>query len=496
MRSIGDGVISTDLQGKVVSLNKVAEALTAWPEEEARGELLTNVFHIVNEFNRKQCEDPVRKVMETGGIVGLANNTILIGRDGEEHVIADSAAPIMDSQSKIIGAVLVFRDVSEKRKMEAELVKAQKLESLGVLAGGIAHDFNNFLTVLIGNLSLAKMDSKPGDQVGAWLNEMEKASLQAKTLTQQLLTFSRGGQPVKQMVNLAELVKNSTTFSLRGSNVRCEFSIPEDLMPVEADEGQIGQVINNLVLNATHAMPEGGILEIRSENIILSADNEFSLPAGPYLRTSFRDHGVGIGPDHLPKVFDPYFSTKQKGSGLGLTVAYSIVDKHNGRLTVESELGHGTTFTIYLPASEKPASQSTDEMTSLFIGKGKILVMDDEEFIRDVAIHMLAKIGYEVAVAEDGNQAVEMYRQAQKSGEPFDTVIMDLTVPGGMGGKEAIQKLKKLDPNVKALVSSGYSNDPIMSNFRDYGFQGVVKKPYRIQDMSDALRSVSTKKTE
>ncbi|MGD2023621.1 MAG: PAS domain S-box protein, partial [Desulfobacterales bacterium] len=496
LRSIGDGVISTDLQGNVVSLNKVAEALTAWPEEEARGEPLIKVFNIVNEFNRKQCEDPVRKVIETGGIVGLANNTILISRDGKEHVIADSAAPIMDRQSNIIGAVLVFRDVSEKRKMEAELVKAQKLESLGVLAGGIAHDFNNFLTVLIGNLSLAKMDAKPGDQVGAWLNEMEKASLQAKTLTQQLLTFSRGGQPVKQMVNLAELVKNSTAFSLRGSNVRCDFSIPQDLLPVEADEGQIGQVINNLILNATHAMPEGGTLEIRSENVILSADNQFSLPAGPYLKTSFRDHGVGIGPDHLHKVFDPYFSTKQKGSGLGLTVAYSIVDKHNGKLTVESELGQGTAFTIYLPASEKLASQSTDEMTSLFIGKGKILVMDDEKFIRDVAIHMLGKIGYEVAVADDGNQAVEMYRQAQKSGEPFDTVIMDLTVPGGMGGKEAIQELKKLDPNVKALVSSGYSNDPILSNFRDYGFQGVVKKPYRIQDMSDALRSLTPKKTE
>jgi PAS domain S-box-containing protein len=496
LRSIGDGVISTDLQGNVVSVNKVAETLTAWPEEEARGEPLAKVFHIVNEFNRKQCEDPVRKVMETGGIVGLANNTILIGRDGKEYVIADSAAPIMDSQSRIIGAVLVFRDISEKRKMEAELVKAQKLESLGVLAGGIAHDFNNFLTVLIGNLSLAKMDCKPGDQVGAWLNEMENASLQAKTLTQQLLTFSRGGQPVKQMVNLAELVKNSTTFSLRGSNVRCDFSIPEDLLPVEADEGQIGQVINNLVLNATHAMPEGGILEIRAENIFLSAANEFSLPAGPYLKTSFRDHGVGIGPDHLPKVFDPYFSTKQKGSGLGLTVAYSIVDKHNGRMTVESELGHGTTFTMYLPASKKPASQSDEEKTRLIIGKGKILVMDDEESIREVAIQMLSKIGYEVALANDGKQAIAMYEQAQKSGEPFDIVIMDLTIPGGMGGKEAIQMLKQLDPNVTALVSSGYSNDPIMSRFKDYGFQGVVKKPYRIQDMSDALRSVIAKKTK
>ena len=390
----------------------------------------------------------------------------------------------------------MFRDITENRKMEAELVKAQKLESLGVLAGGIAHDFNNFLTAIIGNLSLAKMDSKPGDQVVAWLNEMEKASLQAKNLTQQLLTFSKGGEPIKKLVSLTELVKNSATFSLRGSNVRCNFFISEDLLPVEVDEGQIGQVINNLVLNADHAMPEGGIIEICAENITLTADNEFSLPAGPYIRTSFRDHGVGIRPDHLAKVFDPYFTTKHKGSGLGLTVAYSIIDKHNGRMTVESELGLGTTFTIYLPASDKPASQSADEEKRLLIGKGKILVMDDEEFIRDVAIQMLSKIGYEVSVANDGNQAIEMYRQAQTSGEPFDIVIMDLTIPGGMGGKEAIQKLKKLDPNVKALVSSGYSNDPIMSNFRDYGFQGVVKKPYRIQDMSDALRSVITVKTE
>jgi PAS domain S-box-containing protein len=414
LRSIGDGVISTDLQGKIILVNKVAEELTGWQEKEAMGKPLTKVFHIVDEFNRKRCEDPVRKVMETGGVVGLANNTILIGKDGKEHVIADSGAPIMDSQNNIIGAVLVFRDITEKRKMEAELVNAQKLESLGVLAGGIAHDFNNFLTAIIGNLSLAKIESKPGDKVVVMLNEMEKASIQAKNLTQQLLTFSRGGEPVKKLIALAELVKNSATFSLRGSNVRCEFSISQDLLPTEVDEGQIGQVINNLVLNADHAMPEGGIIEICAMNITLTADNEFSLPAGPYLRTSFRDHGVGIAPDHLPKVFDPYFTTKQKGSGLGLTVAYSIIDKHNGRMTVESGLGHGTTFTIYLPASDKPASQPADEEKRLFIGKGKILVMDDEEFIRDVATQMLSNIGYEVSVANDGNQAIEMYRQARR----------------------------------------------------------------------------------
>jgi len=267
------------------------------------------------------------------------------------------------------------------------------------------------------------------------------------------------------------------------------------LLSAEVDEGQIGQIINNLVLNAAHAMPEGGIIEICADNVTLTADNEFSLTAGPYLRTSIRDHGVGISPDHLHKVFDPYFTTKHKGSGLGLTVVFSIIDKHNGRVTVESNLGHGTTFTIYLPASEKAASQPSDEEKRLFIGKGKILVMDDQEFIHEVASQMLNKIGFVVSVANDGNEAIDMYRQAQKSEEPFDVVIMDLTVPGGMGGKEAIQKLKKLDPNVKALVSSGYSNDPIMSNFRDYGFQGVVKKPYRIQDISDALRSVITVKT-
>jgi CheY-like chemotaxis protein len=364
-----------------------------------------------------------------------------------------------------------------------------------VLAGGIAHDFNNFLTAIIGNLSLAKLDSKPGDRVLVLLNEMEKASLQAKDLTQQLLTFSKGGEPVKKLVNLVELIKNSATFSLRGSNVRCDFSISEDLLSVDVDEGQIGQVINNLVLNADHAMPEGGMIEICSDNVTLTPDNEFSLPAGSYLRTSFRDHGVGISPDHLAKVFDPYFTTKHKGSGLGLTVAYSIIDKHKGRLTVESKLGHGTTFSMYLPASEKPVSQPVDEKRGLFIGKGKILVMDDEKFIRELAIQMLSEIGYEVSVANDGNQAIEMYRQAQKSRDPFDIVIMDLTVPGGMGGKEAIRKLKKLDANVKALVSSGYSNDPVMSNFRDYGFQGVVKKPYRIQDMSDALWTVLKVKT-
>ena len=257
------------------------------------------------------------------------------------------------------------------------------------------------------------------------------------------------------------------------------------------DAGQIAQVINNLVINADHAMPDGGTIDIVAENIHMNTGNEFSLAPGPYVKISIQDQGLGISPEHLAKIFDPYFTTKHKGSGLGLAVAYSIVDKHNGRLTVESDIGHGAIFMIYLPASEKLAGPSVQEKNSFFKGQGKILVMDDEEFIRDIATQLLNKMGYRVSVAEDGNQAIDMYRQAQRSGEAFDIVIMDLTVPGGMGGKEAIRKLKALDPHVTALVSSGYSNNPVMSDFRAYGFQGVIKKPYQIQEMSDALQMVT-----
>ena len=496
LRSIGDGVISTDLEGRITSVNKVAETLTGWQEEEAIGLPLSKVFHIVNEFDRKPSEDPVRKVLESGGIVGLANHTLLINKDGKEYVIADSGAPIMDSQSNIIGAVLVFRDITEKRKMEQELINVKKLESLGVLAGGIAHDFNNYLTAIIGNLSLAKTETTPGDRINNRLDEMETASLQAKNLTQQLLTFARGGEPVKKRTKLNEVIINSATFSLRGSNVRCEFDISDDLLPADVDEGQIGQVINNLVLNADQSMPEGGIIQIIAESTTLPDENELPLQPGPYIKVSIRDHGVGIRPEDLTKVFDPYFTTKQKGSGLGLTVAYSIIDKHNGRITVNSKLGHGTTFSIYLPATIKTADRTAKEDNRLFTGEGKILVMDDEEFILDVATRMLSKLGYEVAVADDGQKAIEMYRQAQKSGEPFDAVIMDLTVPGGMGGKAAIQKLLDMNPDIKAIVSSGYSNDPIMSNFRGYGFSGVIKKPYRLSDLSEVMRSVLTGQTE
>ncbi len=490
LRSIGDGVITTDAEGKVTLLNNVAEKLSGWSQQAAIGKPLKEVFHIVDEFSRIPAKNPVQEVLDRGAVVRLSNHTMLISRDGTEYIIADSAAPITSAEGKILGVILVFRDITEKRKMEAELQKIQKLESLGVLAGGIAHDFNNILTGIVGNISLAKMDAEAGKNIVSQLTEIENASLRAKDLTQQLLTFSKGGEPVKDILQIAELTKEAVIFALRGSNVRCRFELPDGLWPLEIDGGQIGQVINNLVLNADQSMPGGGELIVRAKNTVLSPQNNLSLPAGKYVMVSIQDRGIGISRDHLDNIFDPYFSTKQKGSGLGLTIAYSIIDKHSGRLTVESKLGAGSVFSLYLPAARGKECLEPSAEPPLQSGQGKILVMDDEAIIRGVAANMLNYLGYDVTLASDGQEAVDIYRRAMETGSPFDAVILDLTVPGGMGGQDTIQTLKKLDSRVNAIVSSGYSNDPVISNHEKFGFKGIVTKPYRIQEMSEALNKL------
>jgi PAS domain S-box-containing protein len=346
LRSIGDAVITTDRDGRIVLMNPIAEDLTSWNETDAVGRPLMEVFKIVDERTREPCENPVDKVIATGQTVALGNHILLIAKDGREFTIADSGAPIRDIQDDILGVVLVFRDTTERQRMEKELLKMEKLQSLGVLAGGIAHDFNNFLTGIIGNLSLAKLDVQPGHPVLRALGEMEKAALRAKDLTQQLLTFSKGGAPVKQIRRIDELVRESAQFALRGSNVRCEFAIDDDLRPADVDEGQIAQVVHNLVINADQAMPDGGTVTIRGTNVSLLPGNPYALDPGDYVQLCIQDQGTGIKREHLKKVFDPYYTTKQKGSGLGLAVAYSIVARHDGQLTVDSTLGWGTTFTL------------------------------------------------------------------------------------------------------------------------------------------------------
>jgi len=387
----------------------------------------------------------------------------------------------------------IVRDVTERKKVEDEMQKIEKIESIGILAGGIAHDFNNILTAIIGNLSLAKLYMKPEEKAFGLLSETEKSTHQARDLTQQLLTFSKGGAPITKILSISELLKDTARFALRGSNVRCEFSVPHDLCPVEIDEGQISQVVNNLIINANQSMPEGGIIKVIAEEVSLNPEDTLPLiKEKKYIKISIKDQGTGIRKNHLRKIFDPYFTTKQKGSGLGLATTYSIIKKHGGHITVESKLGVGTTFFIYLPASQEKIQTISDEKNQLYFGQGKILFMDDEKSVRDMARQMLNHLGYEVKLAKDGAEMIDLYKNAKEMQLPYRAVIMDLTVPGGMGGKKTMKKLLEIDPEVKAIVSSGYSHDPLMSEFRQYGFKDVILKPYKIENLSQTLHKAIT----
>ncbi len=419
----------------------------------------------------------------------------IVDREGEIRWL-ESSTVVVTWHGRPGSAILHFlNDITERKRMEEELLKIQKLESVGVLAGGIAHDFNNILTAILGNISLAEMYLEPGTASGKVierLREAERASMQARELTQQLLTFSKGGAPVKELATIGEIAKDAATFASRGSNVVCEFSIPDDLWLVEIDPGQINQVINNLVINADQAMPKGGTIKLQAENISIGPEDALPLEDGEYIKLSVKDQGVGIPEAIIQNIFDPFFTTKQAGNGLGLASSYSIIQKHNGYITVESEMGVGTTFHIYLPAStEKTLITEKKEEATPIMGNGRILVMDDESHIRDLTAAVLSKLGYSVSTSMDGAEAIRLYQEAENSGRPYDAVIVDLTIPGGMGGKETVERLMEIDPNVKAIVSSGYSTDPVMSNFREYGFQGVIAKPYKIMELSAVLHEVA-----
>jgi len=386
-----------------------------------------------------------------------------------------------------VGMQVWIRDLTERKRTEAEHLKIAKLESTGILAGGLAHDFNNILTAILGNISLAKMHVNSGDKVYERLAAAEKASRRAQVLTQQLLTFSKGGAPIKKAQMIKDVIEDSCEFAVRGSSAVCEYSCPDDLFTVEVDAGQLGQAINNLVINAVQAMPQGGKILVTADNVRVNDDSGLPISDGDYVRIAVKDEGVGIPPETISKVFDPYFTTKDEGSGLGLATAHSIIKNHRGLLRVESQFGNGTTFHIYLPVSRKKTGKPSDSGETIHRGRGKILVMDDEEAIRQVAGDLLSILGYEVHFAVDGAEAVEAYKAAKDSSDPFDAVIVDLTVPGGIGGKEAIARLRAIDPGVKAIVSSGYSNDPVMAEYRKHGFQGVVVKPYRVEELSEAV---------
>ncbi len=392
------------------------------------------------------------------------------------------------SLSGIPHIISITRDITDRRRIEDELLKADKLESVGILAGGIAHDFNNILTAILGNISLARMHVKHGSKVFELLNSAETASIRASALTGQLLTFARGGTPVKETASVSRLIEELSLFVLQGSKSVCEFSIAEDFWPVDADVSQLRQAISNILINAKQAMPDGGIIRIEADNLVLEEGAGTQVKSGRYVHISIKDQGVGIAEKDLSKIFDPYFTTKKEGSGLGLAAAYSIIKKHNGHITVNSLLGAGTTFDIYLPASDKaiPKIKGAD----LLKGAGKILLMDDDMMLREMAVDMLEVLGYEAELAEDGTEAIEMYRKAKESEKPYDAVILDLSIPGGMGGKEAIKILLEIDPDLKAIVFSGYSDSPVMSSYREYGFKGMMAKPFDLNTLGKALNEV------
>ncbi len=488
--SIGDGLITTNLDGAVTLFNPAAAALTGVERAHALGAPLADVYALVDEHTGDPlaaCDvDHFRAV----GTESVVRTGVLQAMNDKRPVVAEHSTLLRDLDDAPVGVVVAFRDLSAERSIERERSRlaADRLDSLGVLAGGIAHDFNNVLMGVGGGLRMLRDDLSAPD-AGELIDEIIEAVDGAKDLTQQLLTFARGGSPVKATASLSELVQRMVKFTMRGSKSRCELVLADDLHPVDIDQAQMGQVIGNLLMNADQAMAEGGVIHVAAENISVTDHGEVDLPPGGYVRISVVDQGVGIATDALARVFEPYYTTKKLGTGLGLAAAYSIVKHHGGVLTVSSVQGQGATFRIYLPVSSQPlaldAAMPVGELPRC--KPARILLMDDEPVLRVVVGRMLTHMGHDVVSVADGSAAVDAYAAAFGSKYPFALCVFDLTVPGGMGGAEAMAKIHELDPHAKGLVSSGYSESEVFARFADHGFSGVLKKPYKIGQLAVML---------
>jgi PAS domain S-box-containing protein len=479
--STADAIGVVDRHGIISQWNKAAEELFGYSLDELQEKSSFDLY-----ADPAELQGMLTQLRRRGY---LRNYEISMRKkDGSVFPCSLSIRMLRDLENRVAGSITVARDLSEAKLLEAERQRFSKMEAIGTLAGGIAHDFNNILTAIIGNISLAMLDLQVEGEAQRRLAEAERACQQAQNLSRQLLTFSKGGAPIKKIVSVKEIVVESAAFACRGSPANYRTDLPDDLWAVEADPGQISQVFHNLVINAIQAMPAGGMVKILAENLVMEGGSELPIDAGRYVKISFEDEGIGIPADHLTKIFDPYFTTKQKGSGLGLTTSFSIIKSHLGHMSVESQLEKGTKVAVYLPASDRGAPQHPQEDGELISGKGKVLIMDDESMVRKVLGKMLLALGYDVEFAQDGAEAIESYTRAQDTGDPFVTVILDLTIPGGMGGKEAMERLLQIDPQLRAIVSSGYSDDPVMANFQRYGFTEVIVKPYRLSELDKVLK--------
>jgi PAS domain S-box-containing protein len=622
LHSIGHAVITTDTDGRVRLMNKVAEQLTGWSQDESLGQPLAIVFNTVDEATGARCESPVARVLATGAATELGSSIVLVARDGTRRPIADSGAPIRDATGSILGTVLVFRDTTESRKAQTllrqseekfrtiieqnadgfalldefgtviewnpalerisgitgeqamgkpvwellqfvqasmaehahgaerlrelfsgglsrsdspvffhnrefvtqregeeitleqtafpvktergfrvgciirditqqkkasmALQKAEKLESVGVLAGGIAHDFNNLLGGIFGNIELASIKARD-PEILSHLHASMQTMDRARALTQQLLTFAKGGAPVRRAGSLFPFVRTAVEFALSGSNVSCRFKVEPSLWICNFDKNQMGQVVDNIVLNAVQAMPQGGCITVLAENVVVGEYESPSLSPGKYVRTSFADQGPGIPPSISARIFDPFFTTKAKGTGLGLATCYSIMKQHAGFIAVESELGRGSVFHTWLPASEEPLLEQSAANKQSSRGQGTILVMDDEPMIREVAVKLLEHIGYSCRTAQEGHEALNEYQRFLGEGGRWRAVICDLTVRGGMSGKDLASRIRQIDKEVPIIVSSGYADDPVLADPKRYGFDDSIPKPYTFSQLSQVL---------
>jgi two-component system cell cycle sensor histidine kinase/response regulator CckA len=490
--AVDEGFIVVDRNFRILSANNAYCNQTGKAISEIIGKPCFEVSHHAMVPCFEAGEDcAVRSVFNTG-----EPRTVRHQHDdgsGNNFYVETKAFPLKNASGEVTAAIEVIHNVTERHLLEAEQLKTQKLEAIGTLAGGIAHDFNNLLQGVFGYVSMARLSVNNPAKVEEMLNEAENALSLCVNLTKQLLTFAKGGKPVKETLAVGPVIEKATRFALSGS--RCDFrlNLALDLWPAEADEGQIFQVIQNIVLNASEAMPESKTVEISAENMELPANTHPALPeGGRFVRISFRDTGVGIPERYLPRIFDPYFTTKQKGSGLGLATSYSIVKNHGGTIEVQSEQNAGTTFDILFPASASRIieTEQTQGPKTTAKRRAKVLLMDDEEMVRDVAQNLFDALGHEIVLTGHGAEAIEKYREACSAGLPFDFCILDLTVKGGMGGLETLQQLKAIDPEVKAVVSSGYSDDPVVSDYPAYGFSFSLSKPYRLSDLTACLHAL------
>ncbi|MCF7946781.1 MAG: PAS domain S-box protein [Spirochaetia bacterium] len=493
LESIGDGVITTDTQGKITFINSISEKLTGWNRQEATGQPISEIFHLVDEASGEPCENPVDHVLKTGMHTEMKKYTQLIAKSGKRYLIRDSADPIQGLESSLVGVVLVFRDITEEIKTEKMMQQVAKLESLGTLAGGLAHDFNNLLGGIFGYVQLAESSFQNGEDCRPYLQEFFSVFEEAKGLTQQLLTLTKGGHLELKPHALSPVIREAASFYLSGSNIDCTYDFPDDLSQATIDINQFKQVVQNLIQNAQQAMPNGGMITISAENTYLKPSQLPPLEEGEFVHIKVADEGVGIPAKILKNIFDPFFTTKQKGSGLGLASCYSILRNHKGLITVDSEVNSGTTFHLYLPSSSDtavPAEVATSAVHHH--GTGRVLVMDDEPYMRDVLTKMLESMGYSVTAVSDGKAVLELYPQFSDAAEQlpeFSAAFFDLTVPGGMGGRETLEKLSEASCKTIPFVfaCSGYSQDDIIAHPNKYGFTDSIQKPFRKEELEPFL---------